>query len=90
MDSKLKIQSELNILLNKWDPIGVEPFRGGPKYEYDCFIKPLLKLLESGKTKRGLNSFLREYLQDHMSLDPDNCKVGQFSTKVYNWWINKD
>jgi hypothetical protein len=33
-------QSDLRVILNEWDPIGVNEF--APDDEYDCLISPLL------------------------------------------------
>lgn len=86
---KNKWQSELNYLLNKWDPIGVDPFDGGPKDEYGCFIKPILALLKGDKKKKELTDFLERYLEKHMGLDAKSCNVSDFSIVVYKWWTDQ-
>lgn len=84
-----KLKSELNHLLNKWDPIGVDPFGGGPRDEYDCFIKPILVLLKGDKKKKELADFLRRYLEKHMGLDAKSSSVSDFSAVVYKWWTDQ-
>lgn len=75
-------QKELNNLLNKWDPIGVNPFKGGPQGEYDCFVEPILKLLDQGKSQKSILAFLRKYLMGHIGVEPENVHPEKFSKEI--------
>lgn len=88
----LKVQrTELTVLLNEWDPIGASSFPGGPEDEYDCFIEPILSLLNKGTDKEKLTNFLTKYLEEHMDIP---AKFHQdkdiFAEKVLKWWKSQE
>lgn len=82
-------QKELKQLLNEWDPIGVLPFEGGPKDEYDCFSDPIISLLHKGKNKKEIIAFLNKHLKEHVGLDPKYSKPEEFADKIMHWWNKK-
>lgn len=86
MNYNTKWKKELNDLLNKWDPIGVYPFEGRPKDEYECFVEPILKLLYHGEDEKSIMAFLRKHLREHIGLEPKNVHPEKFSEDVLRWW----
>lgn len=83
------IRKELVDLLNKWDPIGVEPSKGGPKDEYDCFVIPLLSMLEANKSKDDISGFLINHLEEHIGLNAKYHKPEKFAEKIVRWYKNR-
>lgn len=77
-------QKELLALLNKWDPIGVHP--EGQEDEYDCFVWPILSILQSGKGKNELVNFLNRHLEEHIGLEPRAHNSEEFADQIIHWW----
>ena len=77
----------LTRLLNEWDPIGVLPFKGGPKDEYECFILPILKVLKDNKNEAKIRGVLMKHIEEHCGLKyyPSE-KVDRFVAQVLDWW----
>lgn len=78
-------KKELNQLLNEWDPIGVDPFKGGPRDDYKCFIDPILLLFSKGVKKEELVNFLNNHLSDDMGLKPKYYKTENFADTLIHW-----
>ncbi len=86
--SEINLQrKELINLLNRWDPIGVYPFEGGPQDEYECFVKPILSLLVNGKGKRDIIVFLKKHLEHHVGVTSASNDVNNFAEEILLWWI---
>ena len=73
--------AELRTMLNEWDPIG-----GCPEDEYDCFIGPIIKILQKDQGKGELTNFLISHLEEHMGLQAKHHKPDEFAEKLLNWW----
>lgn len=80
------IQEKLNILFNQWDPLGVLPFKGGPKDEYECLVIPVLSLLQQHCLKTEIIHYLDKRLKEHMGLNLPSKEVKCFIEKVFKWW----
>lgn len=78
--------SEFNKILNNWDFIGVLPFEGGPKDEYDCLIPPILGLLNKGTKEEEVASLLNKKLEDHFGLNPKLYYTGKIAREILGWW----
>ena len=58
---------ELRALVNIWDPIGLIAL-GLPEDEYDCIVGPVLRLLESHKSRHEIASYLDCEMSEHFGL----------------------
>lgn len=85
----IKIEELIN-LLNEWDPIGIAPELGGPRDEYDCFVEPILSLLNKGRDKQELTNFLTKHLEEHIGLQVELHKPDIFAEKVLKWWKSQE
>jgi hypothetical protein len=52
----------------KWDPIGVMSMSDWPRDEYDSYLGPTLRLLESGASQQEIARYLAEVTLEHMGL----------------------
>ena len=75
-------KQELIRLLNTWDFIGVLPFKGGPKDEYDCLIAPIFSLMRKRADSDKLTSFLSKELKDHFGIDSRPHELDRKSTRL--------
>ena len=82
-------KQELIHLLNTWDFLGVLPFKGGPKDEYDCLIAPIFSLMRKGADSDKLTSFLTKELNDHFGIDSGPHELDQIVKKITQWWNSK-
>ena len=60
--------SEIRKLWNEWDPIGVEPFEGGPVDEYDTYVGQSLRLLEQGSNREAVEAYLLDIVGKRIGL----------------------
>lgn len=81
-----KQEKELINLLNNWDPIGVYPFKGGPKDEYEDFVNPIVSVLQKGTNKKELTIFLKQFLKEHVGLTTKVENIERFSDATLKWW----
>lgn len=89
INTSRELKKELNQLLNTWDFIGVLPFKGGPKDEYDCLITPIFSLMRKGADSDKLTSFLSKELNDHFGIDYKSDELDQIVKKITEWWNSK-
>lgn len=95
MDKKHKVtqykqnSKELTDILNSWDPIGVLPYKGGPKDEYECFITPILTVLQRDHNKEDLIKAVDIYLVEHFGLPERSTRVDAAAEKIITWWNTK-
>jgi hypothetical protein len=80
-------EQALRVLLNGWDPIGIQPgLNGAPQDEYDCLLSPLLTRLERGDSAAAIAGFLRSELASHFGLDPDASGPDAFAAEMLTWY----
>ena len=79
--------SQLNALLNEWDPIGVGP--DGPRDEYQCLVGPLLTMLQSGATQDEMAAYLETELVEHFGLAPNRDSIEATASRVLAWFESK-
>ena len=77
-------QSDLRVILNEWDPIGVADF--APDDEYDCLIAPLLSKLAAGAGKAAIAEFLWHEVEGHFGLDPRSLDTNGMAHRLVAWW----
>lgn len=82
-----QFSSQLNKILNNWDFIGVLPFEGGPKDEYDCLIPPILGLLYKGTDTEELITLLNKELKQHFGLNPKLYHTEKIAKEIIGWWV---
>jgi hypothetical protein len=86
----IQYAKDLRKILNEWDFIGIYPFKGGPKDEYDCLINPILSHLHKNITEEELNNFLIKELDEHFGLNPLKfTKIEDVVEKIIAWWNTK-
>jgi hypothetical protein len=79
-----RAQSNLRVILNEWDPIGVADF--APDDEYDCLIAPLLTKLAAGAGKAAIGEFLWHEVEGHFGLDPRFFDTDSMANRLIAWW----
>lgn len=92
MDNKKEYKEyakELNLLLNRWDPIGVSSREDGVKDEYECFIPPIFTVLRSNLKKDDLINVLSNHLLVHVGLPKGNGELDDIAKKIIKWWGNR-
>lgn len=77
------VHSNLRLLLNEWDPIGVADL---VQDQYDCLIAPLLTRLHAGAGRAAIGEFLGSELEDHFALAPQPQEVDQLADRLVAWW----
>ncbi len=81
--------SELQRLLNEWDPIGVyDPVTDFPSDEYDCLYSPLMTRLREGESAAEIGDFLARELRDHFGLNPRHSEPQAFAEKLKAWFAD--
>ena len=78
--------AQLRALMCTWDPIGVMRFRDWPRDEYDCLVGPLLTLLVRGATEREITQYLRDEIDQHFGLEPENYDFAAVARRVLRWF----
>ena len=70
----MKIINNKNLknILNKWDLLGVMPFRGGPKDEYDWFAQQIAQKLKNDISSSDLEKYLEDQIVDYFGLSLNN------------------
>lgn len=58
MDSKMLNETVKYILLNEWDPIGINEFEEAYD-EYDAYVLPICKMITEGKGVSEIREYLR-------------------------------
>lgn len=84
-----RLQRELRLLLNAWDPIGVFslPNGGAPADEYDCLQGGLLATLRSSNAEPEM--YLERELAEHFGLRPNLLHVKEMGTVLRQWWSSR-
>lgn len=77
----------LRDILNHWDPIGVLPFEGGPKDEYDCFNPVILGVLIKNESEKDLIEALRKHMADHTGIAGTPEEI---APQIMKWWKARD
>jgi hypothetical protein len=77
---------ELNDIFNDWDFIGVEPYKDGPKDEYDCLIWPVISLLLGHGDAGNVAEYLSDRASDHFGLELNKADIRGVSKKIMAWW----
>jgi len=78
--------SQLNAILNEWDPIGILPGTVGPRDEYNCMVGPLLTLLQAGASEQAIEAYLREQIVGHFGLSSDHYDFLTMARRVRGWF----
>ena len=89
-DQSRKRYAEIRDLWAKWDPIGVYSLADDwPRDEYDAYLGPTLRRLESGATIEALERYLAYVELEHMGLS-ENEKVKarrlSFAAELREWY----
>jgi hypothetical protein len=84
-----RMQGELRLLLNAWDPIGVysPPDGGTPDDEYDCLQGGLLATL--GSSNPGPEIYLERELAEHFGLQPSLLHIEETGAVLRQWWSSR-
>jgi hypothetical protein len=83
---------ELRDLWNSWDPIGVEPQSGGPSDEYENYLGPSLRLLESSDSDQELQDYLEYVVGEYMGLGVNGVEYVRgsgFAKTLRSWFEAK-
>ena len=70
-----------SILLDEWDPIGVAEIPEA-RDEYDAYVSPVRRLLESRVSKRELLDYLWWIETVHMRLDGDFARTERVAARL--------
>lgn len=69
MDKTMLHETVKSILLNEWDPIGINEFEEAND-EYDAYVAPICHMIAEGKSVSEFHRFLCSAI-DAMGLDGD-------------------
>lgn len=81
--------AEARELWCKWDPIGVMSMPDWPRDEYDSYVGPTLRLLESGASLQTLSQYLAQVELGHMGLsDSRQARSSRlaFAAELREWY----
>ena len=78
--------SQLNAIMNEWDPIGIVPGSVGPLDEYDCLVGPVLTLLQTGADEQAIEGYLRKQIRGHFGLSSDHYDFLAVARRVRSWF----
>jgi hypothetical protein len=84
-----KCTGELRDLWCRWDPIGVTSMPDWPRDEYDAYLAPTLRLLESGASLQKIISYLMGVELDRMGLSETpkaRSKRRAFAADLREWY----
>ncbi len=80
--------SELRDLLNAWDFIGVfDPDINTD--EYDCMIRPLLRMLAAGEDTDDIARYLDDEITGHFGMSPGLVETASTAGRLTAWWQSK-
>lgn len=84
-----RMQRELKLLLNAWDPIGVcsPPDGGAPDDESDCLHGGLLATLESSSPDPEM--YLEKEMAEHFGLQPRLLHIEEMGAVLRQWWSSR-
>jgi hypothetical protein len=88
-DQSRRRWAQIRDLWNDWDPIGVTALSDWPRDEYDAYLGPSLRLLESGASLQALRDYLADVELNRMGLSesPQAQKARlQFAAKLREWY----
>jgi hypothetical protein len=81
--------NEVRDLWCAWDPIGVMSMLDWPRDEYDAYLGPTLRMLESGASLQEISAYLEWAELDHMGLsDNEQARSHRlvFAAKLREWY----
>ena len=89
-----KVQSrqrwaEVRSLWSEWDPIGVTSMTDWPRDEYDSYLGPTLRLLESNAPVERIVDYLTEVELGHMGLsetERSKTRRAEFAARLREWY----
>jgi hypothetical protein len=92
--AKSRLQSEqslaqLRALWCEWDPIGVLDDPDWPRDEYDDYLQPTWRLLESGAGVGAIAQYLNSVVGESLALGETGVMSTQpllFAAKLRNWF----
>lgn len=82
---KITHNKTLKNILNKWDLLGVMPYNGGPKDEYDWFAQQIVKKLEKNISVTDLEDYLKTEITDYFGLslnDSIKKNIKKYSVEI--------
>lgn len=83
--------NEIRDLWCEWDPIGVVSLGDWPRDEYDAYLGPTLRMLESSESIEKIIAYLAYVELEHMGLSETAqalAKRQEFATKLKQWHSN--
>jgi hypothetical protein len=90
-DSRKRWQ-EIRDLWCRFDPIGVMPMPDWPRDEYDAYLGPTLRLLESGAPQPKIEAYLAQVTLEHMGLnETPAAKLARinFAAELRAWYADR-
>ena len=84
--------SQARSLWCEWDPIGVMSMPDWPRDEYDSYLGPTLRLLESDASTQQLVEYLAKIELEHMGLAESECartRRDEFAVQLKNWYATQ-
>jgi hypothetical protein len=88
-DQSRKRWSEVRDLWLGWDPIGVMSMPNWPRDEYDSYLGPTLRLLESSASLDEIVHYLTTIELEHMGLNETaaaRMKRRSFAAQLKKWY----
>ncbi|HEU4601211.1 MAG TPA: hypothetical protein VFS24_04545 [Steroidobacteraceae bacterium] len=81
--------AQVRSLWFEWDPIGVMSLANWPRDEYDAYLGPTLRLLESNASEEELIRYLTEIELGHMGLSESeqaSSNRSAFAKRLREWY----
>lgn len=73
------------LLLWRWDPVGVADFFPATEDEYDMYARPLAELLGDGGDAAAVTGYLEEIERDAMN-DPGVAATPELGEAIFEWY----
>jgi hypothetical protein len=81
--------AQLRVLWCEWDPIGVLDDPDWPRDEYDDYLRPTWKMLESGAGVGAIAQYLNSVVGESLALGETGVMSAQpilFAAKLRDWF----
>ena len=89
-DQSRKRYAEMRDLWHKWDPIGVYSISDDwPRDEYDAYLGPTLRRLESGESVQAIEEYLAFVELEYMGLSENDIVKARrrlFALELQEWY----
>ena len=87
-DAMKRIETVQDIL-RRWDPIGIQPGKFGPKDEYDSYVPRLVSLVAEGCSLEQLSDHLSAIRTGDMGITADLSRDREIAAEILRAWRSR-